>query len=109
MESFGLGYDALSAINPKTGLLLGVGVRPHRPSQGRRRLRGAHAGLQRHHVHHRRAGRPASPRAGVSFLDLTTGIFCAFGIVNALLHASQYRALASASMASLLETAVTPA
>ena len=40
-------------------LLLGLRVRAHRAAQGQPRLRGADAGLQRHHVHHRRAGRPA--------------------------------------------------
>ena len=59
MESFGLGYDVLSADQPAAHLLLGLRVRPHRAAQGQPGLRGADAGLQRHHVHHRRAGRPA--------------------------------------------------
>ena len=44
---------------PAADLLLGLRLRAHRPAQGQPRLRGADAGLQRHHVHHRRAGRPA--------------------------------------------------
>src|SRR5919204_1327710 len=43
---------------------------------------------------------------GVSFLDLTTGIFCAFGIVNALLHRTR-TGLGQRVDGSLLETAVT--
>jgi crotonobetainyl-CoA:carnitine CoA-transferase CaiB-like acyl-CoA transferase len=42
----------------------------------------------------------------VSFLDLTTGIFCAFGIVNALLHRER-TGLGQRVDGSLLETAVT--
>ena len=45
-------------------------------------------------------------RCGVSFLDLTTGIFCAFGIVNALLHRVS-TGLGQRVDGSLLETAVT--
>src|SRR5262249_39630804 len=45
-------------------------------------------------------------RAGVSFLDLTTGSFCAFGIVNALLHRVA-TGLGQRVDGSLLETAVT--
>jgi formyl-CoA transferase/CoA:oxalate CoA-transferase len=45
-------------------------------------------------------------RCGVSFLDLTTGIFCAFGIVNALLHRER-TGLGQRVDGSLLETAVT--
>jgi crotonobetainyl-CoA:carnitine CoA-transferase CaiB-like acyl-CoA transferase len=44
-------------------------------------------------------------RCGVSFLDLTTGIFCAFGIVNALLHRER-TGLGQRVDGSLLETAV---
>jgi crotonobetainyl-CoA:carnitine CoA-transferase CaiB-like acyl-CoA transferase len=53
-------------------------------------------------------GEPDGPpvRAGVSFLDLTTGIFCAFGIVNALLYRTQ-TGLGQRVDGSLLETAVT--
>src|SRR5439155_934442 len=45
-------------------------------------------------------------RCGVSFLDLTTGILCAFGIVNALLHRER-TGLGQRVDGSLLETAVT--
>ena len=48
----------------------------------------------------------APVRAGVSFLDLTTGIFCAFGIVNALLHRVK-TGVGQRVDGSLLETAVT--
>ena len=85
MEGFGLGYDALSAINPglvycsvsafgRTG--------PRKDGAGYEALMQAFSGIMSI------TGEPDGPpvRAGVSFLDLTTGIFSAFGIVNALLH-----------------------
>src|SRR5204862_268653 len=52
-------------------------------------------------------GEPDGPpvRCGVSFLDLTTGILCAFGIVNALLHRER-TGLGQRVDGSLLETAV---
>src|SRR5499425_2111581 len=49
---------------PAPHLLLGLRLRPHGAAQGFAGLRGAHAGLLRHHVHHGRAGRSA--RAGGS-------------------------------------------
>src|SRR5258705_6074887 len=53
-------------------------------------------------------GEPDAPRvrAGVSFLDLTTGIFSAFGVVNALLFRAK-TGLGQRVDGSLLETAVT--
>ena len=50
---------------PAAHLLLGLRLRPHRAAQGQPGLRSADAGVQRHHVHHRRAGRPARPLGGV--------------------------------------------
>jgi len=71
MESFGLGYDALATINP------GSSTAPSPPSAARAPartagLRGPHAGVQRHHVHHGRAGRAAGGGPASSFLDLST-------------------------------------
>jgi crotonobetainyl-CoA:carnitine CoA-transferase CaiB-like acyl-CoA transferase len=53
-------------------------------------------------------GEPSGPpvRAGVSFLDLTTGIFSALGICNALLYRAK-TGLGQRVDGSLLETAVT--
>ena len=105
MESFGLGYDVLSELNPglvycsisafgRTG--------PRRDSAGYEALMQAFSGIMSI------TGEPGGPplRAGVSFLDLTTGIFSAYGIANALLHRAK-TGLGQRVDASLLETAVT--
>jgi crotonobetainyl-CoA:carnitine CoA-transferase CaiB-like acyl-CoA transferase len=105
MESFGLGYDALEAINPR---LVYCSVSafgrtgPRKDGAGYEALMQAFSGIMSI------TGEPGGPpvRAGVSFLDLTTGIFCAFGIVNALLHRVS-TGLGQRVDASLLETAVT--
>ena len=62
MESFGLGYDVLAAINPRLIYCFDLRVRTHGAAQGQRRVRSAHAGLQRDHVDHRRAGRTTRAR-----------------------------------------------
>jgi crotonobetainyl-CoA:carnitine CoA-transferase CaiB-like acyl-CoA transferase len=105
MESFGLGYDALSAINPglvycsisafgRTG--------PRKDGAGYEALMQAFSGIMSI------TGEPngAPVRAGVSFLDLTTGIFSALGICNALLYRAK-TGLGQRVDGSLLETAVT--
>jgi len=105
MESFGLGYDTLSAINPR---LVYCSVSafgrsgPRKDSAGYEALMQAFSGIMSI------TGEPdgAPLRCGVSFLDLTTGIFCAFGIVNALLHRER-TGLGQRVDGSLLETAVT--
>lgn len=104
MESFGLGYDVLSALNPglvycsvsafgRTG--------PRKDGAGYEALMQAFSGIMSI------TGEPDGPpgRCGVSFLDLTTGIICAFGVVNALLH-RQRTGLGQRVDGSLLETAV---
>src|SRR5512132_1686292 len=105
MESFGLGYDALEAINPR---LVYCSVSafgrtgPRKDGAGYEALMQAFSGIMSI------TGEPGGPpvRCGVSFLDLTTGIFCAFGIVNALLHRAR-TGLGQRVDGSLLETAVT--
>jgi crotonobetainyl-CoA:carnitine CoA-transferase CaiB-like acyl-CoA transferase len=105
MESFGLGYDTLSAINPR---LVYASVSafgrtgPRKDSAGYEALMQAFSGIMSI------TGEPdgAPLRCGVSFLDLTTGIFTAFGIVNALLHRER-TGLGQRVDGSLLETAVT--
>jgi len=105
MESFGLGYDTLAAINPR---LVYCSVSafgrtgPRKDAAGYEALMQAFSGIMSI------TGEPdgAPLRCGVSFLDLTTGIFCAFGIVNALLHRIR-TGLGQRVDGSLLETAVT--
>ena len=105
MESFGLGYEQLSAINPR---LVYCSVSafgrtgPRKDGAGYEALMQAFSGIMS--ITGEPGGAPV--RAGVSFLDLTTGIFCAFGIVNALLHRVA-TGLGQRVDASLLETAVT--
>jgi crotonobetainyl-CoA:carnitine CoA-transferase CaiB-like acyl-CoA transferase len=104
MESYGLGFDTLSALNPglvycsisafgRTG--------PRKDSAGYEALMQAFSGIMSI------TGEPdgAPLRSGVSFLDLTTGIFAAFGIVNALLHRAR-TGVGQRVDGSLLETAV---
>jgi crotonobetainyl-CoA:carnitine CoA-transferase CaiB-like acyl-CoA transferase len=105
MESFGLGYDTLSEINPR---LVYASVSafgrtgPRKDGAGYEALMQAFSGIMS--ITGEPGGAPV--RAGVSFLDLTTGIFCAFGIVNALLHRVA-TGLGQRVDGSLLETAVT--
>jgi crotonobetainyl-CoA:carnitine CoA-transferase CaiB-like acyl-CoA transferase len=105
MESFGLGYDTLAAINPR---LVYASVSAFGRSGPRKDAAGYEALMQAFSGIMSITGEPdgAPVRCGVSFLDLTTGIFCAFGIVNALLHRER-TGLGQRVDGSLLETAVT--
>ena len=105
MESFGLGYDTLAAINPR---LIYCSVSAFGRSGPRKDAPGYEALMQAFSGIMSITGEPdgAPLRCGVSFLDLTTGIFCAFGIVNALLHRAR-TGLGQRVDGSLLETAVT--
>src|SRR2546426_11306209 len=105
MESFGLGYDPLAAANP--GLVY-CSISAFGRTGPRKDGAGYEALLQAFSGTLSITGEPdgAPVRAGVSFLDLTTGIFCAFGIANALLHRAK-TGLGQRVDASLLETAVT--
>ena len=104
MEEFGLGYDRLAADNPR---LIYCSVSafgrtgPRAAGAGYEALMQAFSGIMSI------TGEPGGPpvRCGVSFLDLTTGILCAFGVVNALLYREKSD-LGQRVDASLLETAV---
>jgi crotonobetainyl-CoA:carnitine CoA-transferase CaiB-like acyl-CoA transferase len=104
MEQFGLGYDTLAALNPRLvycSISAFGRTGPRAEAAGYEALMQAFSGIMSI------TGEPEGPpvRCGVSFLDLTTGILCAFGVVNALLH----RAVTGVGQrvdASLLETAV---
>src|SRR5882724_5476166 len=105
MESFGLGYDTLAEDNPR---LVYASVSafgrtgPRKDGAGYEALMHAFSGIMS------LTGEPNGPpvRAGVSFLDLTTGIFSALGICNALLYRAK-TGLGQRVDGSLLETAVT--
>jgi len=105
MEQFGLGYEALAALNPR---LVYCSVSAYGRTGPRKDGAGYEALMQAFSGIMSITGEPdgAPVRAGVSFLDLTTGIFCAFGIVNALLHRVS-TGLGQRVDGSLLETAVT--
>ncbi|MBI1848063.1 MAG: CoA transferase [Candidatus Rokubacteria bacterium] len=104
MEEFGLGYETLAALNPR---LIYCSVSafgrqgPRKDGAGYEALLQAFSGIMSI------TGEPdgAPLRCGVSFLDLTTGIFCAYGIVNALLHRQQ-TGRGQRVDGSLLETAI---
>jgi crotonobetainyl-CoA:carnitine CoA-transferase CaiB-like acyl-CoA transferase len=104
MEEFGLGYDTLAGRNPR---LVYCSVSafgrtgPRKDEAGYEALMQAFSGIMSI------TGEPDGPplRAGVSFLDLCTGILCAFGVANALLHRER-TGLGQRVDGSLLETAV---
>src|SRR5260370_38779291 len=104
MESFGLGYDVLSQINPR---LIYCSVSafgrtgPRKDSPGYEALMQAFSGIMS--ITGEPGGQPG--RAGVSFLDLTTGILCAPGVSNAIIQ-RQRTGLGQRVDGSLLETAV---
>src|ERR671924_1349180 len=104
MESFGLGYDTLAALNPR---LVYCSVSafgrtgPRKDSAGYEALMQAFSGIMS--ITGEPGGQPV--RAGVSFLDLSTGMLTAFGVVNALLHRER-TGLGQRVDGSLLETAV---
>jgi crotonobetainyl-CoA:carnitine CoA-transferase CaiB-like acyl-CoA transferase len=104
MEAFGLGYDTLSALQP--GLIYcsvsAFGrTGPRKDEAGYEALMQAFSGIMS--ITGEPGGAPL--RAGVSFLDLCTGIICAFGVSNALLY-RQRTGLGQRVDGSLLETAV---
>jgi crotonobetainyl-CoA:carnitine CoA-transferase CaiB-like acyl-CoA transferase len=104
MESFGLGYDTLAAANPRLiycSISAFGRTGPRADGAGYEALMQAFSGIMSI------TGEPDGPpvRCGVSFLDLTTGILCAFGIVNALLARAK-SGLGQRVDGSLLETAV---
>jgi crotonobetainyl-CoA:carnitine CoA-transferase CaiB-like acyl-CoA transferase len=104
MESFGLGYEVLSQINPR---LVYCSVSafgrtgPRKDSAGYEALMQAFSGIMS--ITGEPGGQPV--RAGVSFLDLSTGVITAFGVVNALLYRER-TGLGQRVDGSLLETAV---
>jgi crotonobetainyl-CoA:carnitine CoA-transferase CaiB-like acyl-CoA transferase len=104
MESFGLGYGTLSALNPRLvycSISAFGRTGPRREGAGYEALMQAFSGIMSI------TGEPdgAPVRCGVSFLDLSTGILCAFGIVSALLERAR-TGLGQRLEGSLLETAV---
>jgi crotonobetainyl-CoA:carnitine CoA-transferase CaiB-like acyl-CoA transferase len=104
MEAFGLGWERLSALNPRLiycSISAFGRTGPRRDGAGYEALMQAFSGIMSI------TGEPDGPpvRCGVSFLDLTTGILCAFGIVNALLD-RQRTGRGQRVDGSLLETAV---
>jgi crotonobetainyl-CoA:carnitine CoA-transferase CaiB-like acyl-CoA transferase len=104
MESFGLGYDVLQAINPRL-IYCGVSVfgrsGPYKDKAGYEALMQAFSGVMSI------TGDPAGPplRCGVSFLDLSTGMMAAYGVMNALFH-RQRTGMGQKVEVSLFETAL---
>jgi crotonobetainyl-CoA:carnitine CoA-transferase CaiB-like acyl-CoA transferase len=104
MEEFGLGYDTLSQDNPR---LIYCSVSafgrtgPRAGGAGYEALMQAFSGIMS--ITGEPGGAPV--RCGVSFLDLTTGILCALGVMSAL-HQRNRTGLGQRVDTSLLETAV---
>ncbi|MCI0546493.1 MAG: CoA transferase [Candidatus Rokubacteria bacterium] len=104
MESFGLGYDVLAAINPR---LVYCSVSAFGRTGPRKDAAGYEALLQAFTGIMSITGEPGRQpvRAGVSFLDLTTGILCALGVSNAIIQRGK-TGLGQRVDGSLLDTAV---
>jgi crotonobetainyl-CoA:carnitine CoA-transferase CaiB-like acyl-CoA transferase len=85
MEEFGLGYDTLSALNPR---LIYCSVKAFGVTGPRAKEAGYEALMQAFCGIMSITGEPDRPpvRSGVSFLDLTTSILCTCGIVTAIYH-----------------------
>jgi crotonobetainyl-CoA:carnitine CoA-transferase CaiB-like acyl-CoA transferase len=104
MESFGLGYDVLSEINPR---LIYCSVSafgrtgPRKDSPGYEALMQAFSGIMS--ITGEPDGQPV--RSAVSFLDLTTGILCTLGVAAAVIQREK-TGLGQRVDGSLLETAV---
>jgi crotonobetainyl-CoA:carnitine CoA-transferase CaiB-like acyl-CoA transferase len=85
MEEFGLSYETLAEVNPR---LIYCSVSafgrsgPRAKEAGYEALMQAFSGIMS--ITGETGGQPV--RCGVSFLDLSTSILCAFGIVTALYH-----------------------
>jgi crotonobetainyl-CoA:carnitine CoA-transferase CaiB-like acyl-CoA transferase len=104
MEEFGLGYDTLAQLNSR---LIYCSVSafgrtgPRAEGAGYEALMQAFSGIMSI------TGEPGGPpvRCGVSFLDLTTGILCALGVLSALHHRAR-TGVGQRVDGSLLETAI---
>jgi len=104
MEAFGLGYDVLRQLNPRL-VYCAVSVfgrsGPYKDKVGYEALMQAFSGVMS------MTGEPGGPplRAGVSFLDLGTGIMAAYGVMNTLFHRER-SGLGQKLEVSLFETAL---
>ena len=85
MEAFGLGYDVLAELNPR---LIYCSVSAFGRTGPRAQEGGYEALMQAFSGIMSSTGEAdgAPVRSGVSFLDITTGVLCAFGIVSALAY-----------------------
>jgi crotonobetainyl-CoA:carnitine CoA-transferase CaiB-like acyl-CoA transferase len=104
MESYGLGYDVLAEINPRL-VYCSVSafgrIGPRKDSPGYEALMQAFSGIMS--ITGEPGGAPL--RSGVSFLDLTTGILCALGVIAAV-HQREKTGLGQRVDGSLLDTAI---
>ena len=104
MESFGLGYETLAAINPRLiycSISAFGRTGPRKDSPGYEALMQAFSGIMS--ITGEPEGQPV--RAGVSFLDLSTGMLCALGVCAAAIQREK-TGLGQRVDGSLLETAV---
>src|SRR5206468_6189154 len=104
MASFGLGYETLAAINPRLiycSISAFGRTGPRKDSPGYEALMQAFSGIMS--ITGEAEGQPV--RAGVSFLDLSTGMLCALGVCAAVMQREK-TGLGQRVDGSLLETAV---
>ncbi len=104
MESLGLGYDVLAAINERLiycSISAFGRTGPRKDSAGYEALLQAFSGIMS--ITGEPGGQPV--RSAVSFLDLTTGVLCALGVAAAILQRER-TGLGQRVDGSLLETAV---
>ncbi len=104
MEEFGLGYESLAEANPR---LIYCSVSAFGRKGPRAREAGYEAVMQAFSGIMSITGEPDGEpvRAGVSFLDLCTSIYCALGIVTSL-YVRRQTGLGQRIDAALLSTAV---
>ena len=88
MESFGLGYETLAELNSR---LVYCSITAFGRCGPRAHEGGYEAVMQAFSGIMSITGEPQGPpvRSGVSFIDISTGILCALGIVSALSHRAQ--------------------
>ena len=104
MEGFGLGYEALAGANPR---LIYCSVSAFGRTGPRADEAGYEAVLQAFGGIMSITGEPGGPpvRCGVSFVDLSTGVLCAFGVLAAL-RLRERTGVGQRVDGSLLETAI---
>lgn len=102
LDQLGIGYDVLSAINPRIihASVSGYGSSgPYAKRAGYDVIAAAECGML--HITGEQGGRPVKP--GVALIDLCTGLY-SYGAITSALYARQFTGVGQKIDASLLET-----